>query len=123
VIAAGMSGPVQWRPFLSFDPRLPLDFALRQNYPNPFNGHTTIRYAVGIAQVGEGKGEATMTLQVHSNTGGLVRRLLETAAMPGAFSAVWDGRDRDGVAVGSGVYFYQLTVGEAQLTRKMSLIR
>jgi len=123
VIAAGMSGPVQWRPFLSFDPRLPLEFALRQNYPNPFNGSTTIGYAVAIELVGKGEGEVMSILEVRSSTGGLVRRLVNQTAVPGDFSVVWDGRDTDGVAMASGVYFYQLTVGEAQLTRKMSLIR
>ena len=73
--------------------------------------------------MGEGEGEVMSILEVRSSTGGLVRRLVNQTAVPGDFSVVWDGRDTDGVAMASGVYFYQLTVGEAQLTRKMSLIR
>jgi len=97
-------------------------FALSQNFPNPLNGSTTIRYTVGIEQLGVGEEEVTI-LEVLSSTGGLVRRLLEETAAPGDFSAVWDGRDSGGVAVASGVYFYRLRVGEVQLTRKMLLVK
>ena len=44
---ARISGDVNWRPFLNFDPRTPLDFALGQNYPNPFNEGTQIDYQIG----------------------------------------------------------------------------
>jgi hypothetical protein len=37
--------------------------------------------------------------------------------------AEWDGRDEFGREAAAGVYFYRLTAGDLQLTKKMALIR
>jgi len=44
--------------------------------------------------------------------------------MPGgSHVAIWDGRDKRGSTVSSGVYFYVLDVGGERLTRKMVLLK
>jgi len=109
-IAERMSGPVDWRPFLNFDPRFEVGFSLAQNFPNPFNGSTIIRYTVGISEPVV-TGQARTVLEVRNIAGGLVRRLVDEPAAPGLYETVWDGRNEGGKPVASGVYYYQLQVG------------
>ena len=109
-IEARIEGLVQWRPFLNFDPIFPTRFALQKNYPNPFNASTVIDYSIGI-NTPIVAGASEQILEIRTVTGTLVRRLVRQAAAPGFYSAVWDGRNDQGEAVASGVYYYQLTVG------------
>lgn len=121
-IARGMEGAVEFRPFLNFDPRFPVDFELRPNYPNPFSASTVIDYTIGIMVASIGPGSRT-TLDVRNAAGGLVRRLVDEPAAPGIFSQIWDGADDDGRSVASGVYLYELRVGGILLARKLTHIR
>ncbi len=121
-IAARISGLVEWRPFLNFDPRVPLDFALRQNYPNPFNASTVIEYQVGINDpIIEGR--TRVVVEVRSMVGLLVRRLVEQLASPGFYSVVWDGRNDQGRLAASGVYYYQLSVGPVKQYKKLLFLK
>ncbi len=121
-IEARISGDVNWRPFLNFDPRTPLDFALGQNYPNPFNEGTQIDYQIGINDPIVA-GETRVELEVRTLTGGLVRHLVEGLAAPGLYSASWDGRDERGERVASGMYYYVLRVGPIAHAKKMVFIK
>ncbi|MFQ5511118.1 MAG: FlgD immunoglobulin-like domain containing protein [Candidatus Krumholzibacteriia bacterium] len=89
-------------------------FRLFQNHPNPFNPVTTIAYEVAA--------RSRVTLQVFDVNGALVRTLVDAGQTPGANTVVWDGRDRRGRRVASGVYFYRLRAGGMSLTRKMALL-
>jgi hypothetical protein len=122
VVAAGMTGLVNWDPPLNFDPRLPVDFSLEQNFPNPFNGDTVIDFTVSLLDVALTSGER-MTLEVRTIKGGLVRGLFEQAAAPGIYRVVWDGRDESGKPAASGVYFYELAVGRIRLLRRLTVLR
>ncbi|MCD4690920.1 T9SS type A sorting domain-containing protein, partial [bacterium] len=89
--------------------------ALHQNIPNPFNPRTTIVFEMPAA------GRANLT--VYDASGRIVARLIERECTAGRQSVEWDGRDGDGRAVGSGVYFYVLETGNARVERKMVLMR
>ena len=119
-IGQRMDGAVEWRPFLNFDPSLPLDFALKQNYPNPFNSGTTIEYTVGTSILGTG---SSTVLDIFTITGSLIRRLVDEPTLPGHHAVSWDGRDRRGHAVASAVYFYRLRIGEHMETRRLLLLK
>ena len=121
-IEARISGDVSWRPFLNFDPRVPLDFALGQNYPNPFNEATQIDYQIGINDPIVA-GQTMVELEVRTSTGGLVRHLVEDLAAPGLYSTSWDGRDERGERVASGMYYYVLRVGPIAHAKKMVFIK
>ncbi|RKZ24283.1 hypothetical protein DRQ20_07250 [bacterium] len=56
-------------------------------------------------------------------SGRLVKTLVDEPCSPGYHSAVWDGRDRNGNLVPSGIYFFRLTAEEHTSTRKTCLMR
>lgn len=121
-IAARIRGEVNWQPFLNFDPRRPLDFALGQNYPNPFNAGTKIDYQIGINDPIVA-GQTLVELEVRTATGGLVRHLVNDLAAPGLYSTAWDGRDARGKRVASGMYYYILRIGPISRANKMIFIK
>ncbi len=96
----------------------PSAFQLYQNHPNPFNPTTSIRFDVPA-----GAGRVPVTLAIYSVRGERVRTLVDGERAPGAYTEVWDGRDQNGVAVGSGVYFYSLHAGSYQSSRRMVLLK
>ena len=49
--------------------------------------------------------------------------LTERNYVVGRYEIGWDGRDENGQAVSTGVYFYRLTAGDAVQTKKMLLLR
>ncbi len=92
-----------------------LRLVLEQNYPNPFNPTTTLSYALP---------EAThVTLDIFDISGALVRTVVNGFEQAGPHSHLWDGRDRRGNPVGSGVYVYRLRAGKATLSRKMMVLK
>ncbi len=94
----------------------PAEFGLAQNYPNPFNSSTTISYSLREA----GK----IQLSVYDATGRLVRSLVNRNQPAGKHVVFWDGKDKEGNSVSSGVYFYQLRTGEnALLSKQMILLK
>ena len=98
---------------------LPDNTQLLANYPNPFNPETWIPYDLS---------EPTdVTLTIYAVNGQVVRTLALGHQAAGMYhsrsrAAYWDGRNRLGEPVASGVYFYTLTAGGFTATRKM-LIR
>jgi C1A family cysteine protease len=89
--------------------------SLRQNVPNPFNPVTRIAYSIPEP--------ARVELLIHDVGGRVVRRLVEAELPADDHTAVWDGRDDAGEAVGSGIYFYRLMADGRELARKMILLR
>ena len=91
---------------------------LLQNYPNPFNPETWIPYQLAEA--------AEVTMKIY-DANGLMVRALELGYQPaGKYdtrnrAAYWDGRNKHGESVVSGIYFCTLTAGDFATTQKMSL--
>lgn len=93
----------------------PRVFNLRQNSPNPFNSPTRISFSLSQP--------ADVLLKVYSITGRHVATLIAARMGKGDHSVVWDGMDRFGHRVSSGVYFYRLSSNHDAQTRKMLLLR
>ncbi len=98
---------------------VPTEFLLSQNYPNPFNPTTTIRFSVP-ARVVEG---TRVQLRIYNALGELLRVLVDEKMFPGNYAVTWDGQNRDGATVASGIYIYQLFAGETKQTKRMVLLR
>jgi len=94
---------------------IPIDFELAQNYPNPFNSDTTIRYSL------PSDGRARLT--IYNLAGQTVVRLLDGLANAGTQQISWDGTDRRGREVATGVYVYRLETKAQVQTRKLVLLR
>jgi hypothetical protein len=94
---------------------LPSQFSLAQNYPNPFNPETQI--AFNIAEAGRAR------LEIFNILGQSVDVLLDEYVPVGQVIRQWDGRDRNGAEVPSGIYFYRLRHNGASVTRQMVLLR
>ena len=109
-------------------PPVPVDerdngFRLEQNYPNPFNPETRIPFELSESLFSEGE-TATVSMRIFNilqqfvaapvalgfpGGEGLPMLQLEYTS-PGRYEAYWDGRDRTGSQVASGVYFVQMLV-------------
>jgi hypothetical protein len=93
----------------------PSEFDLSQNYPNPFNPTTKIEFT--LAKSG------FVSLQIYDVLGRKVRTLVSEHLSSGYKSVLWDGKSEDGKDVASGVYFYQLKVGDFSEPKKMLLLK
>lgn len=91
---------------------------LAQNSPNPFNPTTHITYFVP-----EGGGPQDVSIIVYDVSGARVRTLVNGPKAAGRFRVEWDGRNDDGVAVSSGVYFYRMNTREFHASKKMVLLK
>lgn len=99
---------------------LPRSFTLHQNYPNPFNPSTTIAFTIsGGAEAPSGQ----VALEVFNVLGQRVVTLLESHLAPGHYEVEWDGRDRNGNTMASGLYFYRLQADGRAETKKMVLLK
>lgn len=94
---------------------LPGSFFLAQNYPNPFNASTTVAFNLPRPRCA--------TLEIYNLAGESVRTITKGLLQPGKNQITWDGLDRRGREVSSGIYFYRLQAGEWSQTRRLSLLR
>ncbi|MDP2172832.1 MAG: FlgD immunoglobulin-like domain containing protein [Candidatus Cloacimonadaceae bacterium] len=88
---------------------------LLQNYPNPFNPETTISFDMPAS--------GNANLSIYNVKGQLVRTLVNETRPFGRNSVVWNGKDKSGNAVSSGIYFYRLSANGRSERKKMMLMK
>lgn len=86
------------------------DFKLYQNYPNPFNPSTSIQYAIGDRQF--------VQLKVYDILGNEVATLVSEYKSAGKYDVKFNAEE-----LSTGIYFYQLKVGDYTATKKMLLMK
>ncbi|NQV38181.1 MAG: T9SS type A sorting domain-containing protein [Candidatus Marinimicrobia bacterium] len=94
---------------------VPLNYALHPASPNPFNPTTTIRYDLPE--------DAYVSINVYDLLGRQIINLVNTDMTAGYRSALWNGTDRYGRPVSSGMYLYQIQAGEFVQTNQMILLK
>ena len=119
-IAAQIEGAVAWVPFRTEEGAskavaLPTDFALHPAYPNPFNAEVALSFDLPQA--------AAVALVLYDALGRPVRHLVDGPLAAGRYRFVWDGRDRDGRVVASGIYFYRLVADSFVGVGRLALVR
>ena len=88
---------------------------LHQNFPNPFNPNTSLRYELPIA--------TDVVLVVYDILGREVIRLVDEHKEAGYHQVIWQGQDRFGRDLASGVYIYRLVTSQYSRSRKMVLLK
>ncbi len=88
---------------------------LWQNSPNPFNPETTIRFAI--------KKQTKVWLGVYNIKGQMVKILQNGTLSAGQHAINWNGKDKNGKKVGSGIYFYKIVTLEFREVRKCLLLK
>ncbi|MBL7134994.1 MAG: carboxypeptidase regulatory-like domain-containing protein [Candidatus Marinimicrobia bacterium] len=94
---------------------LPTQFSLYQNYPNPFNPTTKIAFDIPKSTY--------VTLTIYDILGRTIKVLIDQEFKSGSYEAIWDGRNRYGVQVASGIYFYSIESTDFNKIKKMILVR
>lgn len=88
---------------------------LGQNYPNPFNPTTTIAYE--LAEAGP------VCMEIYNVKGQRVSTLLDGNMTAGPHRVLWNGTDKYGRAVSSGIYYYKLITKDQSISKKMILLK
>jgi hypothetical protein len=97
------------------NPSVPVLSGIASIYPNPFNPSASIK--VGISNPAEAR------LSIYNLRGQLIRTLLDQPLDQGYHTLLWDGRDDDGHACSSGVYFAVLRAGKKSFSHKLILAK
>ena len=88
---------------------------LHQNFPNPFNPNTSLRYELPIA--------TDVVLVVYDILGREVIRLVDEHKEAGYHQVIWQGQDRFGRDLASGVYIYRIVTSQYSRSSKMLLLK
>lgn len=98
---------------------IPKKFALHQNYPNPFNAETTIKYDIPE----KAGANIQVVVKIYSILGTEVRTLVNRKNSPGRHAVIWDGKDKYGVTISSGLYLCAISAGEFRQCNKLLIIK
>jgi hypothetical protein len=83
--------------------------------PNPFNPRTTLSFSLVQAEA--------VNLAIYSVRGEIVKQLVNERREQGLHAIVWDGTDRGGRGVPSGVYLARFVAGSVGMTQRLVLLR
>ncbi len=84
-------------------------------FPNPSNPATVVEFST--------PGEVPVSIAVHDLSGRLVQQLFTGVPSAGVHNVRWEGRDRHGRAMSTGIYLVQLWVGTTRQAKKLTLVR
>jgi hypothetical protein len=99
-----------WKRGVSSVAETPQEYSLHQNYPNPFNPSTEINYSI--------QEPSFVTLSVFNTLGQEITQLVGEYKEAGNYSVRWQASN-----LPSGMYFYKITAGLFNDTKKMILAK
>ena len=94
---------------------LPGSMELAQNYPNPFNLNTNIPFYLSEKN--------DITIDIYNIKGKLIISLNNKREDVGFGEFLWDGRDKYGSSVSSGIYFYRLRLDDFKKVKKALFLK
>lgn len=85
------------------------------SFPNPFSQRTQIIFSISRT--------TAVKLTIYNASGQLIRTLLDEVKPAGEYTIEFNGCDKNGIALPSGVYFYQLQTPKRHLTERLTKLR
>ena len=92
--------------------------SIKSTYPNPFNPETTIEYE--ISSTGP---DIFTELAIYNISGQKVCQLVSEKKTPGTFFVKWNGKDKNGLMVSTGIYFAKLQVNNYISVKKILFVK
>jgi hypothetical protein len=97
---------------------IPQSEIIISNYPNPFNSSTLIVFTIPYDLTNE-----NTELKIYDVQGSLVATLINQQLSAGNYVVKWEGKNQNQQNVSSGIYFYNIKVGEKVKSGKMNLLK
>lgn len=94
---------------------LPQEFTLYDNYPNPFNPETKIAFDIPSLE--------HVRINIFNMLGQNIITLTDQEYTPGHYVMMWNGKDRFGLPMASGIYLYRMESGAFVESKKMLLLK
>jgi len=94
---------------------IPIQYFLYPNYPNPFNPITNFVYDLPR--------HSQVKISIYNTLGHEIKTLINREQNYGSYTIQWDGNDKYGNKVSSGVYLYHLNANSFNQTRRMILLK
>jgi len=94
---------------------MPTEYSIGYNYPNPFNAITRLDYSLPV--------RSHVSIRLYNMLGQEVAVLVNEEQSYGNRHVVWNGLNKQGSTVASGVYIAEFKAGSYLATRKMILMK
>lgn len=104
-----------WTKEIQISVGAPKDYKLYNNFPNPFNPTTKIAFDLPKA--------SHVSLVIYDVLGREVAEITNQNYPPGYNEITWNGLNRNGEQVSSGVYFYRISTGRWSAVKKMMMLK
>lgn len=85
------------------------------HYPNPFNSNLTIQLELNHRR--------KINVKIYDLNGKRIRDLTNSYYKSGVNKIMWNGKNNNGIQVGSGVYIYRILIDNMVRSRKINLIK
>lgn len=93
----------------------PLETQLTHNYPNPFNENTVLQFSL--------KTDDRVVIRIYNVLGRLIKTFELSGLEAGQHELMWDGRDKHGIMVPSGIYFVEFNSGSYRKVHRIEKLR
>ena len=97
---------------------IPQSEILIANYPNPFNPSTLIAFTIPYDLTNQ-----NTELKIYDVQGALIATLVNEQLAAGNYVVKWEGKNQNNQSVASGIYLYNIEVGENIKSGKMNLLK
>ncbi len=104
-----------WTKNITVEVAAPTDYKLYNNFPNPFNPSTKIAFDLPKA--------SHVKLSIYDIVGREVAQVADADYPAGYTELTWNGINKNGVTVSSGVYFYRVSTGSWSQAKKMLMLK